>query len=108
MSQDRPCKRCIKRNIGHLCHDEPREGPRKSKGEHDSVGPEDEKSPKDEYSVTPTLPGASMMEDSGQSLMQDTGIGSAPEISDQMPVANLGFTAQPSPLNGNASTRKLD
>lgn len=23
--QDRPCTRCIKRNIGHLCHDEPRE-----------------------------------------------------------------------------------
>lgn len=22
---DRPCSRCIKRNIGHLCHDEPRE-----------------------------------------------------------------------------------
>ena len=24
--QERPCTRCIKRNIGHLCHDEPREG----------------------------------------------------------------------------------
>lgn len=23
--QERPCTRCIKRNIGHLCHDEPRE-----------------------------------------------------------------------------------
>ncbi|KAF4977570.1 hypothetical protein FZEAL_5941 [Fusarium zealandicum] len=23
---ERPCTRCIKRNIGHLCHDEPREG----------------------------------------------------------------------------------
>lgn len=23
--QARPCTRCIKRNIGHLCHDEPRE-----------------------------------------------------------------------------------
>lgn len=22
--QERPCTRCIKRNIGHLCHDEPR------------------------------------------------------------------------------------
>lgn len=25
MAQERPCARCIKRNIGHLCHDEPRE-----------------------------------------------------------------------------------
>lgn len=23
--QERPCTRCIKRNIGHLCHDQPRE-----------------------------------------------------------------------------------
>jgi hypothetical protein len=23
--QERPCTRCIKRNIGHLCHDEPRD-----------------------------------------------------------------------------------
>jgi len=30
--QERPCTRCIKRNIGHLCHDEPRENEsRKSK-----------------------------------------------------------------------------
>ncbi|KAI5852676.1 hypothetical protein DFP73DRAFT_11394 [Morchella snyderi] len=29
---DRPCMRCVKRNIGHLCHDEPRE-PKKPKTE---------------------------------------------------------------------------
>lgn len=23
--QERPCTRCIKRNIGHLCHDQPRD-----------------------------------------------------------------------------------
>lgn len=28
----RPCTRCVKRNIGHLCHDEPRE-PKKHKAE---------------------------------------------------------------------------
>ncbi|KAF2130995.1 hypothetical protein P153DRAFT_365618 [Dothidotthia symphoricarpi CBS 119687] len=28
---ERPCTRCIKRNIGHLCHDEPREGVKKAK-----------------------------------------------------------------------------
>lgn len=31
--QERPCTRCIKRNIGHLCHDEPREPAKKSKSE---------------------------------------------------------------------------
>lgn len=25
LAQERPCTRCIKRNIGHLCHDQPRE-----------------------------------------------------------------------------------
>ena len=29
---ERPCGRCLKRNIGHLCHDEPRE-PKKPKQE---------------------------------------------------------------------------
>ncbi|KAF1359963.1 hypothetical protein EJ07DRAFT_117654 [Lizonia empirigonia] len=30
---ERPCTRCVKRNIGHLCHDEPREGFKKAKSE---------------------------------------------------------------------------
>ncbi|TKA23686.1 hypothetical protein B0A50_06522 [Salinomyces thailandicus] len=30
---ERPCARCVKRDIGHLCHDEPREGPKRSKSE---------------------------------------------------------------------------
>ena len=29
----RPCARCVKRDIGHLCHDEPREAPKRSKSE---------------------------------------------------------------------------
>lgn len=33
--QDRPCTRCIKRNIGHLCHDEPREPSKKAKSERE-------------------------------------------------------------------------
>ncbi|TKA65770.1 hypothetical protein B0A55_09478, partial [Friedmanniomyces simplex] len=31
--QQRPCARCVKRDIGHLCHDEPREAPKRSKSE---------------------------------------------------------------------------
>ncbi|KIW01268.1 hypothetical protein, variant [Verruconis gallopava] len=38
---DRPCTRCIKRNIGHLCHDEPREPSKKSKSDQ-TAGPENE------------------------------------------------------------------
>ncbi|KAI1084000.1 meiosis protein SPO22/ZIP4 like-domain-containing protein [Whalleya microplaca] len=36
---ERPCTRCIKRNIGHLCHDEPREADtKKPKGSHGATG----------------------------------------------------------------------
>lgn len=30
---ERPCARCIKRDIGHLCHDEPRESSKRAKSE---------------------------------------------------------------------------
>ena len=34
---ERPCARCIKRDIGHLCHDEPREGTKRAKSEQDTT-----------------------------------------------------------------------
>jgi hypothetical protein len=43
--QERPCTRCIKRNIGHLCHDEPREPAKKSKADA-NVSPLDVNVPK--------------------------------------------------------------
>ncbi len=44
--QERPCTRCIKRNIGHLCHDEPRDHEsRKSKSLAPSTVPETESQP---------------------------------------------------------------
>lgn len=35
--QERPCTRCIKRNIGHLCHDEPRDNDTKKTGRGSTV-----------------------------------------------------------------------
>ena len=46
--QERPCARCIKRNIGHLCHDEPREpesATKKSKSQHSNSAAEEDGSP---------------------------------------------------------------
>ena len=40
--QERPCTRCIKRNIGHLCHDEPRESAKRPKGEPGHTTADDE------------------------------------------------------------------
>jgi hypothetical protein len=45
ITQERPCTRCVKRNIGHLCHDEPREGVKKSKSEPEHT-PGDSETPK--------------------------------------------------------------
>lgn len=48
MAQERPCARCIKRNIGHLCHDEPREpdaAAKKSKHQHGNTAAEEDGSP---------------------------------------------------------------
>lgn len=60
-SSVRPCTRCVKRNIGHLCHDEPRE-PKKHKAEHSGQenGHEDQHihtSPK--ASIAPSVNGMS-------------------------------------------------
>jgi hypothetical protein len=102
MSQDRPCKRCIKRNIGHLCHDEPREGHhRKSKGEAGEANEDDSASPKNEF------PSAnSLLDEGGQPIMQDDGMGLRPTSADTMPVANSGSMNQTAGMNGNSQGRK--
>ena len=48
--QDRPCARCVKRSIGHLCHDEPRDSTKGMK--------------RDQVSATPTSGAAVKQEDS--------------------------------------------
>ncbi|WPG98966.1 regulator of drug sensitivity 2 [Acrodontium crateriforme] len=44
---ERPCARCVKRDIGHLCHDEPREPPKRGKSDvgvaEIAPAPEDDK-----------------------------------------------------------------
>ena len=109
MSQDRPCKRCIKRNIGHLCHDEPREGHgyhKKSKADSDATGGDEPSSPKDEYATATALPGPALMDDSGHNLLQDDNIGLRPSANDTMPVSHQSSAAQSAGLNGNAQARK--
>jgi hypothetical protein len=112
MSQDRPCKRCIKRNIGHLCHDEPREGHgyhKKSKGDgSEATGQEETASPKDEHAnTTSNLTAPSALNDSGNDLLQDEPTTLRPTTSDgTMDGSNPGSNAQNPGLGGNAQTRK--
>ncbi len=109
MSQDRPCKRCIKRNIGHLCHDEPREGHgyhKKSKTDSDTAGTEEQSSPQDDFQPTSALTGPASIDDSASSLLQDDNIGLRPPANDTMAVANSSSSAPNAPINGNAQGSK--
>ncbi|KAK5042364.1 hypothetical protein LTR84_012807 [Exophiala bonariae] len=111
MSQDRPCKRCIKRNIGHLCHDEPREGHgyhKKSKADSDATGPDaDDTSPsKDEYATaTPTLGPSALMDEAGHSLMQDDNMAMRQTADATMPSSNPSIPAQAGGTINNGTTQ---
>lgn len=56
---ERPCTRCVKRNIGHLCHDEPREGVKKSKSESENTLADGENSKTGAHASEPALESAS-------------------------------------------------
>jgi hypothetical protein len=106
MSQDRPCKRCIKRNIGHLCHDESREGHSQHKKSKTDLDATDEPSPKDEFSATASgLPGPALVDDSTPSIMQDDSIGLRPSTSDTMPVSNSSIAPPSAGINGGEQSR---
>jgi hypothetical protein len=109
VSQDRPCKRCIKRNIGHLCHDEPREGHgyhKKSKTDSDAAATDEQSPPKDEYPPASSLPGPSLMDESASNLLQDDTIGLRPSPNDTMAASTSSTSAPNAAINGNAQTRK--
>ncbi|OCT48711.1 Zn(II)2Cys6 transcription factor acuM [Cladophialophora carrionii] len=108
MSQDRPCKRCIKRNIGHLCHDEPREGHgyhKKSKTESDTTALDEQSSPTDEFASAPSLPGPALIDDSAPNMLQDDNIGLRPPANDTMAVSNSSTSAPSAAINGNAQAQ---
>jgi hypothetical protein len=51
IGQERPCKRCVRRNVGHLCHDEPREGVKRSKTDPETANGDGDAS---KHDITPT------------------------------------------------------
>jgi hypothetical protein len=109
MSQDRPCKRCIKRNIGHLCHDEPREGHgyhKKSKTDSDTAGADDSPPPQDDFPPSVNLPGPALVDDSAANLLQDDNIGLRPTTSDTMAMSDSSTAAPATAMNGNVQGRK--
>ncbi|KAG8627346.1 hypothetical protein KVT40_004829 [Elsinoe batatas] len=85
----RPCARCVKRDIGHLCHDEPREPGKRQKSEPE-LAPAEQKQP------DPT-PFSSFEQDHGVLSIAPAGV-MAP---------NIGQTtlSQPKPLSPTALQR---
>ncbi|PWY89397.1 acuM, Zn(II)2Cys6 transcription factor [Aspergillus sclerotioniger CBS 115572] len=73
---ERPCTRCIKRNIGHLCHDEPREPSKRSRSENDHSAADDEGSSNNEYSTVQGMPrNVDVPDAAGQQILPDGTIG---------------------------------
>ncbi|KAF1835984.1 hypothetical protein BDW02DRAFT_587711 [Decorospora gaudefroyi] len=85
---ERPCTRCVKRNIGHLCHDEPRESVKKSKSEPEN-GDGQSQPPQGEATVTATV--------------SDDASTAAPQPA-SAPDAGLKLAPHPLPSNRDAST----
>ncbi|CEL00701.1 Putative Zn cluster transcription factor (Fragment) [Aspergillus calidoustus] len=73
---ERPCTRCIKRNIGHLCHDEPREPSKRSRSEHEQSAADEEGSSNNEYPNVHAMPRKVEIPDAaGQQILTDGTLG---------------------------------
>ncbi|PYH44223.1 gluconeogenesis transcription factor RDS2 [Aspergillus saccharolyticus JOP 1030-1] len=94
---ERPCTRCIKRNIGHLCHDEPRESSKRSRSENEHSAADDEASSNNEYPNIQGMPRSVDVQDAaGQQILPDATIGlsAAPAPSVQQP-GNMSSSVLP-------------
>ena len=70
--QDRPCARCVKRSIGHLCHDEPRDSTKGMKRDQVNTTPTSGAAVKQEDSLPYTLVPAINQQQLDQQTMEDT------------------------------------
>ncbi|KAI9795238.1 MAG: hypothetical protein M1835_006134 [Candelina submexicana] len=92
--------RCIKRNIGHLCHDELRDPVKRSKSEHDTSTGEEETSPKHE---SPPGNGMTTSFEPGteQQTIQDADLSLDPPPVPQVGPADTAQILPPSPVSGS-------
>ncbi|KAF9633177.1 hypothetical protein BFW01_g4071 [Lasiodiplodia theobromae] len=93
---ERPCTRCIKRNIGHLCHDEPREPAKRQKTDPPSGQAQDEEQAK---KLDPTDAPLGPLDQRHGS--QDAALGALapPPLPHALPNATPGPIAQPAPVS---------
>lgn len=94
---DRPCKRCIKRNIGHLCHDEPREPLRRK-----SRGDELDATQKHETGEG----GHNSLDETGLVMQEpDLSMAARPSTAQSVLAATGSIGMTPTGLNGSAANR---
>ncbi|KAF7714052.1 Fungal Zn(2)-Cys(6) binuclear cluster domain-containing protein [Penicillium ucsense] len=74
---ERPCTRCIKRNIGHLCHDEPREPTKRRDTDH-SAADEEGSSNNELTSVQSMRASVDLSDPAKPQSLSDSTIGIAP------------------------------
>ncbi|KAF2258603.1 hypothetical protein CC78DRAFT_594448 [Lojkania enalia] len=92
---ERPCTRCIKRNIGHLCHDEPRENVKKSK----TADPEKANGDPDAHTHEATPAESTMSSLDQRASASDAGPNLAPPPLPQNRGASAAPIAQPTPVS---------
>ncbi|SLM35895.1 zn cluster transcription factor [Lasallia pustulata] len=106
--KERPCTRCIRRKIGHLCHDEPREPVRRPNNEHDTAAGEDEAALKKEGTPPNGMPPSIDQQQADQQLLQDTGLAARnPSTASTARPRESPQLVQPSPVPGGQA-RTLD
>jgi hypothetical protein len=105
--QDRPCTRCIQRNIGHLCHDESREtSSRKLKSEPDRALLNNESS-KHELGKIRDMPAFPPRGESGHSFLQDGDAGLRPSTREGVPPGSNSSTTQDHGSDSTTQPREL-
>jgi len=102
--QDRPCARCVKRSIGHLCHDEPREstrGPKHSQEESGATVKQEDSLP---YMLGPSID----QQQAGEHMLQEarTTLGSRSSNSQTIPAQILQQSPDPFANNDQQCERQ--
>ena len=100
VAQERPCARCIKRNIGHLCRDEPREPEQATKkaktSQHSSSAVEENGTPPAQVHPKVESGMSSSFDQARQDTAQDSNLGLGTTLSQAVPLQLV----QPSPVSG--------
>lgn len=108
IKKERPCTRCIKRNIGHLCHDEPREPSKRSRNSEFDQSVADDEGSSNEFPSAQGMPrNVDVQDAAGQQLLGEGTMGLPP--SSVNPVQHGGNIASSGDqgLNANSQQSKI-